>query len=157
MAAAKWIRGEKKIIYVPVDSATVITGGSLCRLDTDDVKPLSTLGDSGTEAQNQEAAHDVFLGVALRSSAAGETAPVPVATSGIWEFDSVSATYEIGALVGPNGTGAGEAVGVSDTQVVSVATANLAVGRVAKRGATLTRVQVNVESVVLTGGTQVLV
>jgi hypothetical protein len=154
---AHHVSGDMNEILVPVDSATVIVAGEMVRLDTDDAKRLSTMSDAGTEAQNQAAAHDVFLGIARDSSQAGQTRPIRVATSGVFDMDAVSATYEIGALVGPNGTGSGEAVGVSDTQVVAVSTqANQAIGRVAKRAVTATRIRVEIFSSVLRAGPQTI-
>ena len=43
---------------------------------------------------------DNFLGVAMARSRRGETAPVRVATTGVFELDCPSETFELGDLVG---------------------------------------------------------
>lgn len=146
MSASVFVSGDRKAVMCAVDSATVIAKGDLVWLDTDDVKPFSDLPDVGAEAANQAAARDLFMGVALRSSASGETLAIPVATAGVFEFDCVSATFELGALVGSDGTGSGGNVGVSNSVVVAVATGGLAIGRVYKRGTSVVRVQVEIAS-----------
>lgn len=142
--------GNRKPVMCAVLSATVIAKGDLVYLNSGTVKPLTSLGDSGTKAQNQAAAHDVFMGVALRASANGETANIPVATAAVFEFDCASATFEVGDLVGPIGTGSGAGVGVSASSVEAVASGSLAIGRVYRRVASAaTRVQVEIASTVM--------
>lgn len=148
--------GQDNPVMCAVDSATVIEIGDLVYLDTDDVKPFSAQADLGTEAQNQEGVHDKFAGVALQRSRAGDTDPIRVATSGVFEFDCASANFEVGGLVGSAGTGSGAAVGVANQTVKTVATENLAVGRVARRGTALTSVLVAIESTVMRGGPQAM-
>jgi hypothetical protein len=81
---------------LPVDSATVIEIGDLVYLDTDDAKPSSAQADQGTEAANQELFHDKFAGVAMQASRSGDTQPIRVATAGVFEFDCLSTTFEVG-------------------------------------------------------------
>ena len=127
--------------------------GDLVYLDTDDAKPSSAIADQGTEAANQEDFHDRFAGVAMQASPSGDTDPIRVATSGVFEFDCISATFEVGALVGDDENTGGTAL--EDQTVASVATANLAVGRCAKRvNPAGTRVLVDVVSTMLRGGPQ---
>jgi hypothetical protein len=153
----RWRYGDTNSIVLPVDSATVIEIGDLVWLDTDDAKPASAQADLGTEAQNQEAFHDKFAGVAMQRSRAGDTTPIRVATTGVFEFDTPNVTYEVGALLGPKGTGASEAVGLSNQTIESVATENLAVGRCAKRlNPAGTKVFVDIVSTVLRGGPQAM-
>lgn len=147
--AVTFVTGTRRPIMCAVDSATVIAKGDLVYLDTDDVKPFTSLGDSGSKAQNQQAAKKVFAGIAGRASANGETAPIPVYSSGVYEFDCASGTWEVGTLVGPIGTGAASAVGVSASSVESVASMDLAIGRVYKRvTVAATRVEVEITSTV---------
>ncbi|MEX2142485.1 MAG: capsid cement protein [Pirellulales bacterium] len=127
----RWRYGDTSPIVLPVDSATVIEIGDLVYLDTDDAKPAGSLADAGTEAANQEAFHDAFAGVAMQRSRAGDTAPIRVATRGVFDFPCPSATFEVGALIGASENGAGNAL--EDQQVEGVATANLSIGRCAKR------------------------
>jgi hypothetical protein len=138
---------------LPVDSTSVIEIGDLVYLDTDDAKPATAQADQGTEAANQESFHDKFAGVAMQASPSGDTDPIRVATTGVFEFDCASATFEVGALVGADENSGGTAL--EDQAVASVATANLAVGRCAKRvNPAGTRVLVDVVSTMLRGGPQ---
>jgi hypothetical protein len=149
----RWRYGDTCPVMLPVDSATVIEIGDLVYLDTDDAKPASAQADQSSEAANQELLHDNFAGVAMQASASGDTQPVRVATAGVFEFDCASATFEVGDLVGADENAAGNAL--EDQTVAGVATANLAVGRCAKRAGTAgTRVLVDVVSTVLRGGPQ---
>ncbi|RIK72633.1 MAG: hypothetical protein DCC68_26205, partial [Planctomycetota bacterium] len=107
-------------------------------------------------ATTQEAFHDKFLGVAMQRSRAGDTDPIRVATTGVFEFDCVSGTYELGTLVSPDQTGGNN---LRNQQVRSVTGTqhNLAIGRVAKRlGTAGTRVLVDIQSTVMTGGAQAM-
>ena len=94
---------------LPVDSATVIEVGDLLYLDTDDAKPASSQADGGTLAVNQETLHDNFAGIAMQASASGDTDSIRVATSGVFELDCASATFEVGALVGGTENAGGNA------------------------------------------------
>jgi len=148
----RWRYGDTNPVTVPVDSATVIEIGDLVYLETDDARPASSQADLGTEAQNQEGFHDKFLGVAMQASRNGDTAPIRVATSGVFEFITALATYELGNLVGLVG-----ATTLADQEVKSVATENLAVGRVAKRvNPAGTSVLVEIVSTVMRGGPQAM-
>ena len=151
-ATMRWRYGETNPVLLPVDSATAIEIGDLVYLDTDDAKPASAQANQGSKAANQEAFHDVFAGVAMQRSRSGDTAPIRVATSGVFEFDCASGTFEVGALLGaaqPSGTT------LKDQQVESGATENLAVGRCAKRlNPAGTHILVDIASTVLYGGPQ---
>ncbi len=149
----RWRYGETWPVMLPVDSTTVIEIGDLVYLDTDDAKPASSQADQGTEAANQELFHDKFAGIAMQASRSGDTQPIRVATAGVFEFDCVSATFEVGKLVGADENAGGNAL---ERQVVApVATANLAIGRCAKRvNPATTRVLVDIVSTVGRGGPQ---
>lgn len=148
----RWRYGDTNPVSAAVDAATVIEIGDLVYQEVDDARPASSQADLGTEAQNQEGFHDKFLGVAMQASRAGDTAPIRVATSGVFEFITASASYELGALVGLVG-----ATALADQEVKSVATENLAIGRVAKRvNPAGTSVYVDVVSTVMRGGPQVM-
>ncbi|HWB01224.1 MAG TPA: hypothetical protein VG713_22195, partial [Pirellulales bacterium] len=116
----RWRYGDTNPILLPVDSATVIEIGDLVYLDTDDAKPASAAADAGSMAANQEAFHDKFAGVAMQRSRTGDTTPIRVATTGVFEFDCASATFEVGALVGADQPGGGSSL--SGQQVTAVAT-----------------------------------
>ena len=151
----RWRYGDTSPVVIPVDSATVIEIGDLVYLDGDDAKPASSQADAGTEAANQEAFHDLFAGVAMQRSRAGDTAPIRVATRGVFEFPCPSSTFEVGALIGASENGAGNAL--EDQQVEGVATANLALGRCAKRvSSAATTVLVDIVATISHGGPQVM-
>ncbi len=147
----RWRYGDTNPVVAAVDSATVIEIGDLLWQDTDDAKPASSLADQGSEAANQEAFTDSFLGVAMQRSRSGDTAPIRVATTGVFEFECPSGTFELGDVVGVDENVAGDAL--LNQQVGPVSGAHCAVGRVARREANAaTRVLVDVRSTVMTGG-----
>jgi hypothetical protein len=149
----RWRYGDTQPVMLPVDATTVVEIGDLMYLETDDARPASSQADQLTEAANQELFHDKFAGVAMQASRNGDTQPIRVATAGVFEFDCLSATFEVGKLIGVDETAAGTAL---EKQVVApVATANLAIGRCAKRvNPAATRVLVDVVSTVQRGGPQ---
>jgi len=149
----RWRYGETNPVLVPVDSATVVEIGDLVYLDTDDAKPASSQVDQETEAANQELFHDKFIGVAMQRSRSGDSEPIRIATTGVFEFVCPSGTFEVGALIGVDEASSGTVL--EDQQVATVATANLAVGRCAHRvNPANTRVLVDIVSTVMRGGPQ---
>ena len=137
----------------PVATDTVIDIGDLVWLDTDEAKPASALTDQESEAANQEAFHDAFLGVAMQRSADGDTDDIRVATTGVFEYVTPSGTFELGDLLGMDEAASGTAL--EDQQIDAVATANLAIGRCARRvAANDTKVLVSIQSTILYGGPQ---
>ncbi len=149
----RWRYGDTSPVMLAVDATTVVEIGDLVYLETDDARPASSQADQGTEAANQELFHDKFAGVAMQASRNGDTQPIRVATAGVFEFDCLSGTYEVGKLIGADENAGGTAL---ERQVVTpVATANLAVGRCAKRvSPATTRVLVDVVSTMQRGGPQ---
>ena len=84
-------------------------------------------------------------------SRAGDAAPVRVATTGVFELDCASATFELGDLVGPDSSGAANTL--LNQQAIKVNAGALAIGRVAKRQpVAATSVLVDIRSTVMTGG-----
>ena len=149
----RWRYGDTCPVMLPVDSATVIEIGDLVYLDTDDAKPASAQADQGTEAANQEFFHDRYAGVAMQASRNGDTQPIRVATAGVFEFDCLSTSFEVGKLIGDDENAGGTAL--EDQVAAPVATANLAIGRCAKRvNPAATKVLVDVVSTMLRGGPQ---
>ena len=149
----RWRYGDTNPVVAAVDSATVIEIGDLLWQDTDDAKPASDQADEGSETANQEAFAEKFLGVAMQRSRSGDTAPVRVATTGVFEFDCPSGTFELGDLVGADENAAGDAL--LDQQVAKVTASPYAIARVAKREASaVTGVLVDVRSTVMTGGVE---
>jgi hypothetical protein len=149
----RWRYGDTNPVVAAVDSATVIEIGDLVYQDTDDAKPASSQADQGSETANQELFADNFLGVAMQRSRAGDTAPIRVATTGVFEFDCPSATFELGDFVGADENAGGTAL--LTQQVAKVTAAGAAIGRVAKRAAdAATSVLVDIRSTVMTGGVE---
>lgn len=122
---------------------------SLLFLDTDDVKPALSAADAGTYAQNKAAFAPLFAGVALDSRASGSAAgTLEFCTDGIFEFDCVSATWEIGEFVAPSDSGPG--VGLLNTSLTKTSTANERIGYCIERAASATtRVKVRLISRIL--------
>jgi hypothetical protein len=149
----RWRYGDTCPVMLPVDSATVIEIGDMLYLDTDDAKPASAQLDQGTKSSNQQLLHDLFAGVAMQASRSGDTQPIRVATTGVFEFDCVSTTLEVGDMLGPDENVAGTAL--LNGTVIKVTAATNAVGRCAKRlNPAGTHVLVDVVSSVLKGGAQ---
>ena len=151
----RWRYGDTNPILAAVASATTIEIGDLVYLSGGTALPADNLNDLGTKAANQEAFHDAFLGVAMQASPDGSTTPVRVATTGVFEFDCASGTFELGDFLGADENAAGDEL-LRQT-VVKVATANLAVGRCVKKvNPAATRVLTEIESTVIHGGPQVM-
>ncbi|MBL9163343.1 MAG: hypothetical protein JNL18_11460 [Planctomycetaceae bacterium] len=151
----RWRYGDTNPVMLQVASLTVIEIGDFIYQSGGAALPASELADAGTEAANQEAFHDLFVGVAMQASPSGVANPIRVATSGVFEFDCLATTAEVGDLLGVDEDGAG--VELTNQLVAKVATANLAIGRCAKRAnPAATRLLVEIVSTVLRGGPQVM-
>ena len=149
----RWRYGDTNPVVAAVDAATVIEIGDLVWQDTDDAKPASGQSDHSSEIANQEALADAFLGVAMQRSRSGETAPIRVATTGVFELDCPSGTFELGDLGGADENAAGNAL--LNQQVAKVGESRYAIGRIAKRqAAAATSVLVDIRSTVMTGGVE---
>jgi hypothetical protein len=147
----RWRYGETNPVMLAVDSATVIEIGDLLYLDTDDAKPASAQADQLSEANNQVLFASKFVGVALQKSRAGDTTSIRVATSGVFEFDALSSTFEVGDLIGSDEDSGGTQL--KNQEVVKVATTDLAIGRCMKRAPTaVTKVLFALTSTITTGG-----
>ena len=148
----RWKYGETNPVVLPVASATVIEIGDLLYLDTDDAKPASSQADVGSEPSNQEAFADKFLGVAMQRSRDGDTSPIRVAATGVFEYDCPSGTFELGELIGVDETGG---TTLMDQQVDAVTQSRYAIARCAKREpSATTSVYVDIRSTIMTGGVE---
>ena len=151
----RWRYGDTNPVVIPVDSATVIEIGDLVWLDTDDAKPASTSTYGASLAAAQETFHDKFAGVAMQRSRAGDTGPIRVATTGVFEYPCASATFEVGARIGADDNVAGTAL--VNQLVIAVAAANLerSIGSCVKRvNPADTKLLVEIMSTVTRGGPQ---
>ena len=151
----RWRYGDTNPVVLPVDSATVIEIGDLVYLNVDDARPaaMSTYGASLAAAQ--ETFHDLFAGVAMQRSRSGDTDPIRVATSGVFELACASATFEVGARIGLDDNAGGTAL--ENQQVIAVAAGNpeRSIGTCAARvNPAGTRVLVDIVSTVMRGGPQ---
>ena len=149
----RWRYGDTNPVVAAVDSTTVIEIGDLLYQETDDARPASSQADQGSETANQQEFANNFLGVAMQRSRNGDTSPVRVAATGVFEFDCPSGTFELGDLIGVDENVAGLAL--LDQQVAKVAKSEYAIGRVARRQASAaTSVLVDIRSTVMTGGVE---
>ena len=146
----RWRYGDTNPVVAAVDSATVIEIGDLLWQDTNDAKPASHVGVSNTQLDvAQQGFARLFLGMAMQRSRNGDTAPIRVATTGVFEMDCALRTWELGDLVGaiPND------IDRLQDQAVGSSAAGGAIARVAKReAATVSTVLIDVRSTVMTGG-----
>jgi len=138
-----------------VASATVIEIGDMVSNVTAGAASASAFAWDTNIGTTQTAFQNVFLGVATRGSDSGDTEDIRVVTGGAFvEFACASTTWIIGDLVGPADSGSST---LQDQTVVSVATAGLAIGRVAKNYTSATT-KVLVEIVgILDGGVQTVI
>jgi hypothetical protein len=139
----RWRYGDTNPVVAAVDADTIIEIGDLLWQDVDDAKPASMLSDG---AQFKE----LFLGVAMQRSRAGDTSPLRVATTGVFEFECrPQSRLELGDLMGP-------AAGLAalENQIMSEIEFTLyAIGRIARRCTTEEpTVLVDIRSTVMTGG-----
>lgn len=147
----RWRYGDTNPVVAAVAAETVIEIGDLVYQDVDQARPAAGQDDQSSEAANQELFADRFLGVAMQRSRAGETAPIRVATTGVFEFDCPADTFELGDKVGLVEAATGTAL--ENQQVTKVSDAKLAVGRVVRRQPSpAASVLVDVRSTILTGG-----
>lgn len=148
----RWRYGDTNPVVAAVGSSTVIEIGDLLWQDTNQAKPASDAPDTGDDSDNQDNFADAFLGVAMQRSRAGDTEAIRVATTGVFEFDCPSTSFELGDLIGPDGNAG--STGLLDQQVEKVSAARYAIGRCAKRGTSLSSVLVDIRSTVMTGGVE---
>ena len=149
----RWRYGDTNPVVAAVQSATVIAIGDLVYLDGDNIKPAASLPNQGSPTANQQLFSEKFLGVAMQRSLAGNTTPVRVATTGVFEFDCGTGTFELGDLIGAAENTA--ANGLQSQQVIKVSPAKYAVGRVAKRAPQpVSDVLVDIRSTIMTGGVE---
>lgn len=112
----------------PVDSATRIDSGDMVWLDTDDIKSASDFTWDTDLPTTQAAFAAVFVGVAIETSAVGETKPILVSDGRDIPhmMRTASATYQPGASVGP----AESPTSKLANQMIAAAAATAAIGRV---------------------------
>lgn len=152
----RWRYGDTNpVITKAIASATVIEVGDLVEMSaTGDVTSASAHAWNTDLATTQDEFQNTFLGVAMQRSRVGDTEPLRVATSGVFEFDCAAATFELGVLAAP-AKQSGNALENQKTAALAAGNEGKALGRVAKRyGAATTRVLVEIFSTVMRGGPQ---
>ena len=150
--ASKYVRGETDPMVVPVATATAVAVGDIVGISSGNVVRAEDETWNTDLATTQAAFVPKFLGVSGQRKIAnearvmgnGQDNRIRIDTQGIWEFDCASANFAVGDLVGcAKQTGNA----LESQKVVAVATENLAVGRVAEAGTSVTKVKVQVLSV----------
>ena len=149
--------GEINPVPVLAKASTAIAIGDIVQLVS---SAATTVGDAtfgaNTNASVQEGIHDAFIGVSLDQRLANNATSgnILIGTTGVYEFTCLDeAAKDIGTLYGV-GLLAG---GTNQASMIlqSVATANLAVGRLARvKAANATTVWVAIESTITLGGPQ---
>lgn len=149
--------GETNPVPVLAKVSTAIAIGDICILVSN---AATHAGDAtygaNTNASVQEGVHDAFLGISMdqRLSNNATAGNIAIATDGVFEFacldeaaKSIGTLYGVGLLAG--GTNQASQI------VQSVATSNLAIGRLARvKAANATTAWIRVESTILEGGPQ---
>ena len=171
-STARYVSGDCKPTAVKCDPSYPIEVGDLLFLEPSNnlARPASALVNQGSEALNQGALHDVFLGVALQKNGLQSNEVVPLnstlnhnpanvieaATAGRFLFACAATAWQPGNLVGGANNSGGTAL--QNQTVKSVANTALAIGRATPAadeiGVSLTQVIVQIESTVFGGGTQ---
>jgi hypothetical protein len=143
----RWRYGDTNPVVAGVDADTVIEIGDIVYQADDTTLPLAVAMVAVAAAVEDSLPLPEFLGVAMQRSRKGETLPIRVATTGVFEFDinDPKRPQELGQFIGP---------APFQNQIVSFVDAKVAaLGRIAKRNPTgAFSVLVDIRSVVMTGG-----
>jgi hypothetical protein len=133
----RWRYGDTNPVVVPVGSGTFIELGDMVYLDHRVAKPV------GSATMKAKKLKKRFLGVAMQRSAVGDTNPIRVATTGVFEFDTLLPSYHL----------LGDPVGILGNQMVIGMKRKNAVGRIAKTpGINSSELLVDIRSTIMTGG-----
>src|SRR4051794_32414057 len=106
----RWRYGDTNPVVLPVDTNTAYEIGDLLYWDTNKVYPAASAANGAHESDNQAAFHTKFAGVAMQRSRAGDTSPIRVATTGVFDFPCPSATFEVGDYIGACNNGGNTAL-----------------------------------------------
>jgi hypothetical protein len=123
----------------PFDGTIAVAYGDFMFLDTDDVKPFSSMPDLLTLILNQSKGSRLFMGIAADARGVLDTAavnPFSVITDAKVEYPCSSGTFEIGDFVAPVENAGGTAL--ENQKVVKTTDPSLAIGQVTKRYASAT-------------------
>ncbi len=144
----RWRFGETNSVVAAIAADTTVEIGDLVYLNSGKILPAASVAPQSTLAATQAGLTTNFLGVAMQKSPTGSTTPIRVATSGVFEFDCVATTYEIGDLIGAYASGG--SVALSNQKTVKVTAATSSIGKVFRReGAASSSVYVTIRSTLL--------
>jgi hypothetical protein len=150
MSHTRWRRGAINAVFTPVEADTVIESGDLLYQHFDVARPASKIQTLGRQRRTF-AVH--FLGVAMQSSPRGQSEPIRVATTGVFEFDFARSSFRLGQWVGPALGWTPEATVLANQRVETVVDRNHAIARVANGVAIPAgSVLIAICSTVMTGG-----
>ncbi|QDT70479.1 hypothetical protein MalM25_34270 [Planctomycetes bacterium MalM25] len=149
----RWRYGDTNPVTLPVADGVAVEIGDLIYLNSGVGAPASAMPDEGSPTLNQQTFQDSFVGVAMQASPSDEETTIRIATSGVFEFDCDSVTWELGSPASTQIDGSG--VQLYDQRVVSAPSLSAAIGRCAKQASVAsTRVLIEVVSSVMRGGPQ---
>jgi hypothetical protein len=149
--AARYIRGETSPFIAHVATAQAVAVCDLVGISSGNLVRAEDVAWDTNLATTQAAFALLFAGVSGQRKAAnvarvdanGEDNAIRVDAAGVYEFDCASANFAVGDLVGP-AKQTGNAL--ESQKVVAVATENLAIGRVAEKATSATKVKVKILS-----------
>ena len=146
----RWRYGETNPMIGVPDSSVLIEIGDFLIYDSDKVFPASSTVKGANKTATQTTCTSKFLGVAMQRSPVGETNPIRVATTGVFEMDCKGKTFVLGSLVGVND----KTDGTLCTQEVDLVTdVTAAIGRVVRREpVAVNTVLVGIKSKIIEGG-----
>ncbi len=138
----RWRYGDTNpVVAAPAPSVDIEIGDIVYQVE-DEALPVKQLIDSTVDPASAD-----FLGVAMQRSRKGETMPIRVATTGVFEFDIVDTTrpHVLGQLI---------SIVAGENQKVNFSSPKYGgIGRIAKRNPSGAQtVLVDIRSVVMTGG-----
>lgn len=147
----RWRYGDTNPVMIAAASDAEIEIGDLLLVESNAVVPASGQADQGTSVVNQTEFKANFAGVAMQASPTGSGDPIRVATTGVFEFECASATFEVGDLIGATENATGDRL--LDQTVEAVPSISAALGRCGKRvNPASTRVLVDLVSTITRGG-----
>lgn len=155
MAVPQYIQGDVNPISAQIATAKAVAKGDIVGEAAGTlVKASDTTWDTNL-ATTQTAFALLFLGVCMQTKTSTTLARVPgnsvdnkimVAPEGVYEFDCASASFNVGDYVGP-----AKQTGnlLEDQKIAAVASAALAIGVVAEKTTSATRVKVKLLSLLM--------
>lgn len=157
----RWRYSDTNQVVAKVLPETVIeTGDLLCQVMTErprvfhaipvvDLPEPPNFAVGGVQAYQEELSR-LFLGVAMQRSRTGDSHPIRVATTGVFEYPYDLEAVWLGMLVGVHVDPAAKRP--SNQQVDLVTKLVRAIGRVAKYDKTEGEILVEIRSTIMTGG-----